>query len=191
MAKHWTEVKEELEREIDAVWFDEPLEITLSKKGIFPSGAGTFGQAFGNLMFVFADTYSLGSLFFESPMIDFLTDDNFSVDHCKEIFYSVTMNKTRILGANHEAGSKCPAAWLNLPKFYQYFNDIYKSYDSIKTKEELYSLLWSWFNYIDRINRWIYIVFPWEVVGQMLPVIHGDAMTPEMIKMAKECGIME
>ena len=41
MGKHWTEVKEEIEREIDKIWYDEPIEVTLSKKGIYPSGAGS------------------------------------------------------------------------------------------------------------------------------------------------------
>ena len=33
MAMHWTEVKDEIERELDAIWLDEPIEVTLSKKG--------------------------------------------------------------------------------------------------------------------------------------------------------------
>ena len=191
MAKNWQDVKDALEREIDAVWFDEPLEIGLSKRGIFPSGAGTFGQAFGNLVFQFADTHSLGALVFEAPMFRFLSEDSFTLDQCKLIFYAVCMNKTRILGANHGTGSKCPAAWLNLPKFDKYFREIYESYDSIKTKEEFTDLLWSWFIYVDRINRWVYTVFPWEVVGQMMPVIKGDDLTPEMIAKCKECGIIK
>lgn len=190
MTKYWRDVKAEIEQEIDKIWFEEPPEIKMCRKGVFPSGAGTFGQAFGNLVFVFADTYAIGWLFFESPMKELISRDDFSLDHVKEIFYSVNMNKCRILGANHGPDSKCPAAWLNLPKFLKFFNDIYESYDSIKTKEEFNSLLWSWFNYIDRINRWVYIIFPWEVVGQKLPSIYGDDLTPEMIRLAKEALIM-
>lgn len=191
MAKNWQDVKNELEKEIDAVWFDEPAEITMIKKGVYPSGAGTFGQAFGNVVFAFADTHALGALVFEAPMFGFLKNDSFTLDQCKTIFYSFNMNKCRILGANHGPDSKCPAAWLNLPKFDKYFNEIYESYDSIKTKEEFADLLWSWFNYIDRINRWVYTIFPWEVVGQLMPVIKGDDMTAKDLRLCKEAGIIK
>ena len=53
MGMHWKDVKAEIEKEIDKIWFNEPLELTLSKKGIFPSGAGAEGQAVGNFIFIF------------------------------------------------------------------------------------------------------------------------------------------
>ncbi len=187
---NWKEVKAELEAEIDKIWFNCPPEIELSAKGVFPSGAGTYGQAFGNLLFVFSDTYAISWLYFESPFKEMMDDDKYSLEQVKDIFYRVNFNKCRILGANHGKGSKCPAAWLNLPKFQKFFTDIYESYDSIKTKEEFKSLIWSWFNYIDRINRWVYIVFPWEVVGQQLPTIYGDAMNEEERQKAKEAGLL-
>lgn len=52
--------------------------------------------------------------------------------------------------------------------FWPFTLDIEASYDSIQTKDGLNSLLWSWFNYVDRINCWFYTVFPWEV-GKLMP----------------------
>ena len=52
MAKHWRAVKDEIEEEIDRIWWQEPEEITMSRLGIFPSGAGTDGQVLGNLLFL-------------------------------------------------------------------------------------------------------------------------------------------
>ena len=190
MAKHWKEVKEELEAEIDACWFDEPAEIYCIKKGVYPSGAGTYGQAFGNVVFAFADTHAMSALVFEAPMNHFLDDDMYTLEQCKDIFYRFNFNKCRIVGANHGPNSKCPAAWLNLPKFQKYFTEIYEAYDTIETKADFKDLLWSWFNYIDRINRWVYTIFPWEVVGQMMPVIAGDAMNAEERAKAIEAGII-
>ena len=60
MAKHWQEVKDEIEREIDKNWLDEPIEVTMSKNGVFPSGAGTDGQYLGNLFFLVCDTQAMG-----------------------------------------------------------------------------------------------------------------------------------
>jgi hypothetical protein len=63
---------------------------------------------------------------------------------------------------------KCPAPWLNLPKLVSFAHDIIDSFDSIKTKEELADLLWSWFNYVNRIHRWFQLIFPWNL-GDHLP----------------------
>ena len=39
MARDWREVKEEIEQEVERIWYEEPVEVTMSKKGIFPSNA--------------------------------------------------------------------------------------------------------------------------------------------------------
>ena len=141
MAMNWREVKNEIEAEIDKIWFDEPLELTLSKRGIFPSGAGAHAQAAGNFVFLFADTHAIGGFVIEAPMYTFLSDPNFTLEHCKTIFTAINMNKCRIMGANHGPNSKCPAAWLNMPKFQKFYLDIEACLDTVKTKEELRSLL--------------------------------------------------
>jgi hypothetical protein len=63
VAKHWREVKNEIEEEIDRIWWDEPEEVTMSRLGIFPSGAGTDGQVLGNLLFLVADTQAHPTIF--------------------------------------------------------------------------------------------------------------------------------
>ena len=39
MGKHWTEVKKEIEAEIDKCWYNMPLEIEACRAGIFFSKA--------------------------------------------------------------------------------------------------------------------------------------------------------
>mgnify|MGYP001098679773 FL=1 len=41
MAKHWKQIKDEIEDELDKIWFDEPEEVTMCKMGVFPGNAGT------------------------------------------------------------------------------------------------------------------------------------------------------
>lgn len=190
MAKHWKEVKDEIEQEIDLIWYDEPVELTLSKQGIYPSGAGAHGQAFGNMVFLFADTHAIGGFVFEAPMFSFIDSPDFTLQQCKTIFSAVNMNKCRILGANHGHNSKCPAAWLNLPKFQKFYEDIEQAFETVTTKDELRSLLWSWFNYVDRMNKWVYIIFPWDAVGKDMPLIHGDEISDDMMKLCKSSGIL-
>ena len=51
MGKHWMEVKDEIEREIDKIWYDEPIEVTLSKKGIYPEWSRFTGKVHGESVF--------------------------------------------------------------------------------------------------------------------------------------------
>ena len=67
MAVNWKDLKREIHDEVEKVWLKEPLEVTMSKLGVFPSGAGTDNQILGNLFFqgplggmeLFAQTQSI------------------------------------------------------------------------------------------------------------------------------------
>ena len=60
MALDWKDVKSEIYEEVKKIWLEEPVEVTMSKLGIFPSGAGTNDQVLGNLFFLNADTQAMG-----------------------------------------------------------------------------------------------------------------------------------
>ena len=184
MARDWQEVKMMMEKEIDKIWFDCPLELELAKKGIFPGGAGTYGQAFGNLAFMFADSHCFCCLFFSGPMYKMIQHPDFTLEQCKFVFQSFSHHKTRIMGAGEQG------AWLNMPKFWEFTCAIIEAYDSITTKEDFHDLLWSFFNYVDRFNRWTYVMFPWEVGGQLMPALSGDAIPKEFLPLCEEAGII-
>ena len=167
MAKHWQVVKDEIEREIDKNWLDEPIEVTMSKNGVFPSGAGTDGQYLGNLFFLVCDTQAMGWWTAAPAIQQALKDDLFTLEHCKRIWKYINIHMARLMGDQQGPDSKCPAPWMNLPKFSQFANDILDSYDSIKTKEEFWDLIWSWQNYVNCMNRWFQTVFPWEFGAQL------------------------
>ena len=167
MAKHWQEVKDEIEREIDKNWWDEPIEVTMSKNGIFPSGAGTDGQYLGNLFFLVCDTQAMGWWTAAPAIQQALKDDNFTLEHCKRMWKYINIHMARLMGDQQGPDSKCPAPWMNLPKFSQFANNILDSYDTINTKDEFWDLIWSWQNYVNTMNRWFQIVFPWELGGPL------------------------
>ena len=190
MGMHWNEVKAEIEEEIDNLWFNEPLELELAMRGVFPGGAGAHQQTAGNIVFIFADSHAIGGYVIEAPIYAFLNDDLFTLEHCKRIFTEINMNKCRIMGANHGPDSKCPGAWLNMPKFQKFYVDLEGSLDTVTTKEELRSLLWSWFNYVDRFNKWVYTVFPWSELGDNLPLIAMKDLTPEDRALCEKAGLI-
>lgn len=135
MAKHWTEVKDEIENEIDKVWFDEPIEVTASRLGIFPSGAGAHGTCIGNLFFLISDNMALGWAMVEPAMYQAIADDTFTVEHCKRMFQYLDGCVTKLLGGKNEP--ECPAAWLNQPKTWKFYCDIVEAFDTIDNKKDL------------------------------------------------------
>lgn len=78
MAVNWKDLKREIHDEVEKVWLKEPIEVTMSKLGIFPSGAGTDNQILGNLFFLNADTQAMGWWTIEPSMYCVLGDDKFS-----------------------------------------------------------------------------------------------------------------
>lgn len=161
MAKHWRQIKNEIEDELDKIWFDEPEEVTMSKMGVFPGNAGTDGQYFTNLFFLVCDTQAMSWWSMAPGMSCILNDDSFTLDHAKKTFKFFNHEMARLMGDQY--GEACPAPWLNLPKIWNWTLDIEAAYDTIETKEDFKSLLWSWFNYVERIHRWFYNIFPWEL----------------------------
>ena len=161
MAKHWQEVKNEIEEEIDRIWWEEPEEVTMSRLGIFPSGAGTDGQVLGNLLFLVADTQAMGWWTIEPAIRSAIADPVFTLEHCKRMWKYLTVHMAKLLGDTDPP--KCPAPWLNLPKLVELCNDMVDSLDTVETKGEFADLIWSWENYVNRLNKWFSLVFPWHL----------------------------
>lgn len=161
MGKNWKDVKKAIHEEAIRIWFDMPEEVRMSRDGVFPSGAGTDNQYLGNLFFLNADTQAMGWWTIEPAIYSILKDESFDLDHAKKVFYYMNNHMAHLMGDVIIPG--CPAPWMNLGTLTQFAVDIADSYDSIQTKEEFLSLLWSWFAYVNRLNNWFYTVFPWEL----------------------------
>ena len=161
MAKNWYEVKEEIEKDIDRIWWEEPEEVKMCRLGIFPSGAGVDGQVLGNLFFLVADTQGMGWWTTEPAIKAAIADPTFTVEHCKRMWKYLTVHMAKLMG--EVAPPNCPAPWLNLPKLCQFCKDIVDSFDTIKTKEDFEDIIWSWENYVGRLNKWFFLVFPWHL----------------------------
>ena len=168
MAKNWREVKDQIEQELTKIWFDEPIEVTMSKMGVFPGNAGTDGQYFTNLFFLVCDTQAM-SWWSNIPVFRaMLNDDLFTLEHLKRMFKYTNHDMASLMGSQY--GDACPAPWLNLKKIWDFTLDIEAAYDSITTKDDLNSVLWSYYNYVERLHRWFYNIFPWEMGYHMKKV---------------------
>lgn len=163
MKRNWIEIKEEIEHELDAIWIDEPIEVKASSRGLFPSEAGSHGMAAGNLVFQIADTYAAGFGSAAKGMEWILEDKSFTLDHVKAMFPALYRELAMHMGGHAKNG----AAWLNMPKVWRIYQDIIDSMEEIGSKEDFASLIWSWKNYLKRLNMWFCLTFTWEVMGNL------------------------
>jgi len=187
MGMHWREVKAEIEAEIDKCWYEMPIEIEACRNGIYFSGAGARGQTLGSMYYGMQDPQALGILLVEGTMSSVLTDPNFSLDHCKQLFVYTTEHKVRLLGAKSDPEHPgCEAAWLNLPNFWRFYLHIVESYDTIETKEDLRNLIWSWMNYVNCISYWHVLTFPWEFSSMLRNKITSVKQVEDMVDFAKK-----
>ena len=58
-----------------------------------------------------------------------------------------------------------------------------------ESSEELRSLLWSWFNYVDRFNKWVYVLFPWDLIGKEIPLVTGKDISEKDLALCEEAGL--
>jgi len=165
--KDWRTVKNEIEADLDRIFWDEPVEVEMCRLGVFPSGAEVHRQVLGNLLFLVGDTAAMGWKCAQPTVNAAIMDSSFTVRQCEAIWKAATMPIAKLLGDVDPP--RCPAPWLNLPKVLQFAEEIEESFPSIGMKEELEDLLWSWFNYINTLNRWFTVAFPFEL-GAMLPL---------------------
>lgn len=163
MRKEWSAVKESIEKEISAIWKEEPIEVKASSVGLFPSVAGSNGMATGNLLFQISDTYAGGLGSAAKGMEYALNSDSVALEQAKELFSVLYGELAQHMGGHAKNG----AAWLNMPKVWSFYQDIVDSFDSISRKEQLASLFWSWRNYIKRLYVWFVTAFTWEVMGNL------------------------
>jgi hypothetical protein len=168
--RDWRVVKDDIEKDLDRIFWEEPVEVEMCRLGVFPSGAEVHGQVLGNLLFLVGDTSAMGWKCAQPTVNAVLKDQRFTVEQVEVIWLAATMPIAKLVGEVDPP--RCPAPWLNLPNVLRFAKEIEDSFPGIRTKEELEDLLWSWFNYINTLNRWFTVAFPFEM-GALLPLRSG------------------
>ena len=168
MEMTWREVKNMIEDEIDKIWWEEPEEFTMARRGYFPSGVNVDGSVFGNLFFLVADTSSIGRHVTEPAIYAALDDDEIDLKVIKKMWVYLTGGTARLLGSKCEP--KCPAPWLNLGNVWKFYQAMEGVLDTIQTKEDFRQLYYSWANYLTCLNRWAMITFPWDLGWDKTPL---------------------
>jgi hypothetical protein len=153
-----SEINQALIAETDRIWLTEPEEIKCIRLGVFPSGVGSYGQYFSNLVFVNGDLRSLATWVTPGMVVNILNDPDFSLAQCQKIFAWLNLVNVDFL------------AYCGLVKFAQFAHDIIEAAPLYKTKEEYQETIKVWYVYANRLYLWVHEVFPWGL-GSAFPKV--------------------
>jgi hypothetical protein len=153
----------QLDAETERIWLTEPSEIRALRLGVFPSGAGTHGQYFSNMVFVNGDMRALSSWITPAVILRAMDDDRFTLDQCKDLFAWTNMINADFL------------AYCGFVRYAELVHAIVGSFDDVASKDELVALLSAWYRYASRMYFWVHQVFPWSL-GSAFPRPSQDDM---------------
>jgi len=149
----WREAKAIIEKEIDRVWFDEPVEIQKIRWGVIDSGAGSAEQSFSVLVHLEAYLMLVGA----DVMYRFLKIAGYddielpALNRLTREFLTGTFNVFEFM---------TDLGLTNMHETGQMYAD---SLDTLKTKQEYIELTGAMMTYVIRMHRWIHLIFPWNL----------------------------
>jgi len=167
MGKDWRDVKNSIEDEIDRIWDNPPEELVSGMRGEFKSGAGVGDFVYGNMFYLTFETSKIGRHIVQPGISASLADESISLEAIKKMWQYLSAPTAKKIGG---VAPGCPAPWLNLKQVSDFWADIEDCMDSIKTREDLKSLFYSWVNYLSFLNAWGYVLFPWDYSWDKLPL---------------------
>lgn len=146
-----SKLRADIRAETDKIWLDEPYEIKSMRLGIFPSGSGTRGQYFTNLVFINGDMRALSTWITPGVVLRAVEDDSFTLEQAKNLFKWINVVSVDFL------------AYTGFVNFSEFVHRIIACYDEIETKDQFRELLVDWYAYANRMYLWVHHMFPWAL----------------------------
>lgn len=148
-SNNWKEVKAKIEKIMDQIWLDMPLEVKKVKAGILPHNSGHHGQYLTSWASLMSTTF--GWNFYCLGFINIaLNDKSITLEQCKTFLIQAYRNSTRY------------ASFIAYPTIFPLWLEIESSFPTVKTKEELKEFMTSWQLYLSRMHMWNAQIFPWH-----------------------------
>ena len=161
MAKEWMAIKNEIEDELDRIWFEAPEELVSVMKGIVPSGANIDGSPMCHMYYMTFEASKIGRHVVNPGISAALDDDVISLETIKKMWLYLSDRTVNRMGG--VLPSKYSTPWMNMGKPLAFWNDIKEALPNVRTKDEFREVFYSWINYLTCLNYWGYILFPWEI----------------------------
>lgn len=150
---NWREAKAVIEKEIDRVWFNEPIEIQKVRMGVIDSGAGTGEQSFTVLVHLEAYMMLVGA----DVMYRLLKISKYED---MELQTLNRMTREFLTGTFNVFEFMTDLGLTNMHQIGQMYADML---DQLKTKDEYVELTGAMMTYVIRMHRWIHFIFPWNL----------------------------
>ncbi len=149
----WQEAKARIEREVDRVWLDEPVEIQKICWGVIDSGAGSGEQSFSVLVHLEVYMMLVGA----DVMYRFL-----KIARYDDMALPTLVRMTReFLTATFNAFEFMTDLGLtNMHEVGQMYSD---ALDALTNKDEYVELTGMMMTYVIRMHRWVHFIFPWNL----------------------------
>jgi cucumopine synthase-like protein len=153
-ARRWEQTKQKIEKTLDEIYVDMPLEVKKLKAGILPHNAGHTGQYFSALESLMMTL--MGWCFYSGGMImEMLNDPSFTLEQCKKLVITGNRNPARYTG------------YIAYPTVWNLWLEIEESLASVDSKDHLKELMVSWLSFINRMHFWNVEVFPWHLAAHL------------------------
>lgn len=168
MAVSWRELREEIDKETERIWREEPEELRRLRLGIIENDAGSYGQYFTTWDFAngMIRDHSMYTMY---PLFRLSKDSAFSLDHLKKLFRAFDPQYSVYLGYS---------GYRTLDKFGRAFAE---AMETMENKEDFVSLLESYLKYTNKLAAWSFHYFPWGV-GALFPLNRAGEIARAMGK---------
>lgn len=150
---NWRDAKAIIEKEIDRVWFKEPVEIQKIRWGVIDSGMGIGGQSFTVLVHLEAYLMLVGA----DVTYRLLKISKYDDVELKTIN---RMTREFLVGTFNVFEFMTDLGLTNMHEIGQMYAD---ALDTLETKDEYVELTGAMMTYVIRMHRWIHFIFPWNL----------------------------
>jgi hypothetical protein len=167
-----TQLKKDLDEEIQAIWLNEPDEIKKLRMGIIDSKAGSYGQYFTTYLFVDGEVRALGYLSL-TTILNTIRDPGFELSHIYKLSRSLLPVCAEFLG------------YCGLNKVWEFIRRYLDTMEEIDSREELKDLVRSLTLYVNRMHGWVHFYAPWGLGTQFRFKTEEDAKELQRLTASK------
>lgn len=139
---------QDVEREIERIWLEEPEEIKKLRLGFIDSGAGSYGQYFTTFVFVDGEIRALGYLCY-TGILNAINDPDFDLKQIQK------MARIFIPVCSHFLG------YCGLEKVWEFSQRFLDLTERAEKKDDLNKVVRTLVLYMNRMHGWIHFYLPW------------------------------
>lgn len=164
---------EELQRELDSIWLEEPPDVKRLRLGILDTGAGVDNQYFTVLVMLGGEVRNLG--------IHALADLRALADR-----HEFTLDVLKIMARQMLKIGSGVIPYFGLKRYGYLLNRFINNIEGMKSKDDFKTMVDIMFLVTNRYQLWLHQTFPWYVAVHF-PKVSREGLE-ESIRLCRETG---